>query len=154
MLLDSDQIQNLIEAKAWYSCKATWYGIVSRQEKLKIVELLDQSMRSFGYEYEGGGIETGLLMTVSHARPSTIVQARNDWQECCLNLPVNYRAMIADPAVDPMALGQLTSLATSKEKPIGAHRTGEVEVDSITARKQVARQLLEDEGLRSIVDGV
>jgi hypothetical protein len=111
-------------------------------------------MRSFGYEYEGGGIETGLLMTLSHARPSTIVQARNDWQECCLNLPVNYRAMIADPAVDPMALGQLTSQATSKEKAIEGQRTGEVDVDFITGRKQAARKLLEGEGLRGIVDGV
>lgn len=111
-------------------------------------------MGSLGYDYEGGGIETELLMTLSHARPSTIVQARSDWQECCLNLPVNYRAKIADPAVNPMALDQLTQQVPAEAKAVGVQRSGEVEAGSIAARKQIARRWLQDEGLNNVVDGI
>ncbi|KAJ6119137.1 hypothetical protein N7523_003417 [Penicillium sp. IBT 18751x] len=149
-----DQIQSLLEVKEWYACKAAFYGTISRQDKLAILDILKQSMNNLGYDYEGGGIETGLLLTVSHSRPISIAQARTDWQECCFGLPASYKTKIVDPAVNPVALDQLPQQALPEEKTTGAKRLGDAEVGSISAGKQVARKWLQDQGISGVVNGV
>lgn len=150
----SNQIQNLMNDKEWYSCKAAWYGDVTKQQKLNILELLKQRMHDLHYDYEGGGIETSLLMTMSHAQPTSIVQARSDWHQTILDLPVSYRVMIVDPAVSPVAFGQLAQQALPDEETTGVKRLGGADVGSIAAEKQLARKWLQDQELNGVVDGI
>jgi hypothetical protein len=106
-----------------------------------------------GYNYEGGGVETSLLMSFSHTPPSSLPQARADWQTAVFSLPMPLRQYVVDPQVEPG-----NSLIASKQAPTNgiysANGVDGTEVDTIETKKQRALQLLQDQGLTGALNGL
>jgi hypothetical protein len=110
-------------------------------------------MAALGYEYEGGGIETNLLMTMSHAEPSTLPQAIFDWQNCIFGLPAPYNMMVINQNVTPMIAAD-DSQSKLEDQTAGTNGVADTEVDTIAAKKQRALKLLQDQGLSGALNGI